>query len=116
MSVKDPNKIDGMGIDELRLLANEGDVGVGENALDTCTELRNYLHHTLTGFFEGGAMNVGLGGNATYIKTGASHVVALEDDNLQALLGSIFSGAVPTRARTDDDKISCCHLPFVYKW
>ena len=47
-------------------------------------------------------MNVGLSGYTPYIKAGASYLILFYDDNLQALLSGIFSGAVATRPRTDD--------------
>ena len=80
-----------------------------EDALDTCTELGNDNGHTFAGLSEGGAVDIGLRGDAAHIETSTTHVVALEDDDLQALLGGIFSGAVTAWPRADDDEISCCH-------
>ena len=54
-------------------------------------------------------MDIGLRGDAAYIQTGASHLRAFEDHDLQALFGGIFSGAVATRSRADNNEISCCH-------
>ena len=98
-----------MGIDERGLLTNEGNVGVREDALDTSTELGHNLCHTFTSLIESSRMDVGLRGDATHIETGAPYVVTLEDHNLQALFGGIFSGTVATRPRADDNQISCCH-------
>ena len=46
-------------------------------------------------------MDVGLRRDTTDVETCASDVVALEDHDLQPLLGGIFSGAVTSRPRTD---------------
>ena len=54
-------------------------------------------------------MDIGLRGDAAYIQTGASHLGAFEDHDLQTFFGSIFSGAVATRSCADNNKISCCH-------
>ena len=59
-------------------------------------------------------MDIGLGGNATHVETGATSLGALEDDDLQALLGGLFSGAVPTRARADDDEISLYRHEYLF--
>ena len=63
----------------------------------------------LSRLLKGLGMDVGLGGDTAYIKTGAAHLRALEDNDLQALLGSIFSGAVTAWPRADDDEISFFH-------
>ena len=55
-------------------------------------------------------MHIGLGGYAPHIEAGAAHVCTFEDNNLQSLLGSIFSGAVTTRSRTDDNQITLFHF------
>ena len=54
-------------------------------------------------------MDIGLCGDATYIQASASHLRVFEDHDLQALFGGIFSGAVATRSRADNNEISCCH-------
>jgi hypothetical protein len=48
-------------------------------------------------------MHIGLGGDTPHIETGAAHLSALEDNDLKALFGGIFSGAVATRPRADDN-------------
>jgi hypothetical protein len=98
-------------IHERGLFADEGDVGMREDALNACTELGNNLRHTLASLIECGAMDVSLRRNTPYVQTRTAYVVALEDRNLQALLGSIFSGAVTPRARTDDNEIRLTPLP-----
>jgi hypothetical protein len=94
---------------ERGFLTDEGDVGMREDTLDTSTELRHYLGHTLTGLLEGGTMDIGLRGDAADIETGASDVGTLEDDHLQALLGSIFRSTVAARSGTNDNEISFFH-------
>jgi hypothetical protein len=83
---------------ERGVLTDEGDVGVRKDALYPGTELGDNLSHTFTGLFEGLGMDVSLRGDTSDIETGASDVGALEDRDLQALLGGIFSSTVPTRA------------------
>ena len=80
-----------------------------EDALDTSTQLRYNGSHALTGLSKGGRVNVCLRGDATHIQTCSSHLASLVDDDLQTLFGSIFSGTVTARSRTDNDQISCCH-------
>ena len=101
--------IDGMRINEFTDLPYQRDVRMGEDGLDTLTELRDDLCHTRTGLIEGGGVNVGLRGDAADIETGASHLRALEDRDLQALFGGVFSGAVTAWPRADDDQISLSH-------
>jgi hypothetical protein len=84
-------------------------MGIREDALDSSAELRHDQRQALAGFLERTGMHIGLRGYAAYIKTRTTNVVALEDDDLQALLGGIFSGAVTTRARADDNQISFIH-------
>jgi hypothetical protein len=67
------------------------------------------LGHTFTGLLKGHGVDIGLGGDAAYIETGSTHVATLEDHDLQALFGSIFSGAVASGPRADDDKIKAIH-------
>ena len=50
-------------------------------------------------------MDIGLRGDTADIEAGASDIGVLEDDDLQALLGGIFSGAVTSWPRADDDQI-----------
>ena len=50
-------------------------------------------------------MDIGLRGDTADVETGASDIGVLEDDDLQALLGGIFSGAVTAWPRADDDQI-----------
>ena len=85
------------------LFADEGNIRVREDGFDTSTELGHDSGHTFASLSEGGAVDIGLRGDAAHIEAGAAHVVALEDDNLQTLLGGIFSGAVTPRPRADDD-------------
>ena len=95
-----------------------------EDSLNTSTELWNDSVHTFTGLLEGGAMDVGLGRNATYIQTGTPHFTLFYNDNLQPLFGSIFSGTVAARPRADDDYVSggtadhstIVHFAIVYRW
>ena len=94
---------------ERGLFADEGDVGMREDGFDTGTELGTDNGHTFAGLSKGGAVDIGLRWDAAYIETGAAHVVTLEDDDLQALLGGIFSGAVTSRPRTNNDQIRFRH-------
>ena len=80
-----------------------------EDALDTSTKLGNDGGHAFTSFRKGRTMDVCFRGNTAYIEAGTAHIVALENHHLQALLGSIFGSAISTRARTNDNEISCCH-------
>ena len=80
-----------------------------EDSLYAGAELGHNGSHALAGLGKSGRVNVGLGGDAAHVETRASNLSALEDNNLEALLGGIFSGAVPTRARTDDNQIRRCH-------
>ena len=98
-----------MSICKHALLTNQRDVGMQEYALNTLTKLGYDCSHTLTGFFKSSAMHIGLGRYTTYIQACTTHLRAFEDDHLQALLGSIFSGAVTTRARADDHQINFFH-------
>jgi hypothetical protein len=82
---------------------------VRKDALDAFAELGDDGGHTLAGLSESLGVDVGLGGNATYVEAGASHFASLENRDFKALLGGIFSGAVTAWARADDDEISCCH-------
>ena len=50
-----------------------------------------------------------LRGNATNVQTGPSDVLPFDNDNLQTLFRSIFSGAVSTWSSADDDEVSFCH-------
>ena len=102
-------RTDGVGIDKTGMAADEGDIGMRENGLNTGTELRDDCCHTLAGFGKGGTVDVGLCGNTADVQARAADVLTFEDGDLQALFGSIFSGAVATWPRTDDDEISCCH-------
>ena len=94
-----------MRINEFTDLPYQRDVRMGEDGLDTLTELRDDLCHTRTGLIEGSSVDVGLRGDAADIETGASHLRALEDRDLQTLFGGIFSGAVTTRASADNNQI-----------
>ena len=58
-------------------------------------------------------MNVGLRRYTTHIQTGSSHVVTFEDCDLQAVLGGIFSGAVTSRPRANDNYVCANHFSFV---
>ena len=84
----------GMGIDEGGGAADKGDVGVREDGLYTGTQLGHDLLHTLAGLGKGLGMDVGLGGYAAHVEAGAAHIAALEDHNLQSMLGSILGSAV----------------------
>ena len=92
-----------MGIDKRGFFTDEGDIRMSENTLHPTPQLRNDLSHPLTGFLEGGTMHVSLRGDAAHIEAGAAHLASLEDGDLQSLLSSIFSGAVTSRSRADDD-------------
>ena len=98
--------IDGVRINEFTDLSYQRDVGMRENGLYPTTQLRDDLGHAFAGLSEGGAMDVGLRGDAADIKTGASHLRALEDRDLQALFGGVFSGAVTAWPRADDDPVT----------
>ena len=107
-----------MTVNKRGLLADEGDVGVGENALDTCTELGHHLGHALTSFSESGRVDVGLRGDTADIETGASDVLALEDRDLQTLFRSIFSSAVATwnfGCSKSSGSHTCCAKPVPVK-
>ena len=97
--------IDGVRINEFTDLPYQRDVRMGEDGLDTLTELRDYLCHTRTGLIEGGGVNVGLRGDAADIETGASHLRAFENHDLQTLFGGVFSGTVSARASADYNQI-----------
>ena len=101
--------IDGVRINEFTDLSYQRDVGMRENGLYPTTQLRDDLGHAFVGLSESGAVDVGLRGDAAEIETGASHLRALEDRDLQALFGGVFSGAVTAWTRTDDDQISLSH-------
>ena len=98
-----------MTVNKLRFLADQGDVGMREDGLYTCTELGHYLRHAFTSLSESGRVDVSLGGDTAHVETCAAHLGALEDDYLETLLCGIFSGAVPTGARTDDNQIYFRH-------
>lgn len=86
---------------------DEGDIGMGKDGLDPLTELGDDLRHATAGLVEGGGVDIGLGGDAAHIEACAAHLASLEDRDLQTLSGGIFSGAVATRPRTDDNQICC---------
>ena len=98
-----------MSIHKHTFFTNQRDVWMREDALYPTPQLRHHLSHTLTSLIEGGSVDIGLRGDAAYIQTGASHLRAFKDHDLQALFGGIFSGAVATRSRADNNEISCCH-------
>ena len=100
-----------MGINESSSAPNQRDVRMREDALYPTTQLGNNGSHSFASLIESSGVNIGLGGNAAHIQTRTSHLSILEDGHLQALLGSIFSGAVTTRARADDEKIRLTPLP-----
>ena len=102
-----------MGFGEDAFLAHQRDVGVRQDALYTRTELGHHSGHTFTGLSERSRVDEGLRGDTAHIETSTSHLCALEDDDLQTLLGCVFSGAVTSRSSTDDNQISCCHYTFV---
>jgi hypothetical protein len=54
-------------------------------------------------------MDVGLGGYAAHVETGATNVSFLENNDLQALLGGIFSGAITAWACADNNQINFRH-------
>ena len=76
-----------MGIDKGSPLAYQRDTGVGENLLDTGTQLGNDRLLTLAGLVEGGTMDVGLRGDAAHVQACAANMVALEHDNRKTCLG-----------------------------
>ena len=86
--------------------ANQGDIGMGKDGLNTCTKLGYNLSHTFASLSKRGAVDIGLRGNATHVQTRATNVVGLENNDFQALLGGIFSSAVATRSCADDENIS----------
>ena len=94
---------------ELRLFADEGDVGVRKDAFYTLTELRYYGSHAFASFIESRTMDIGFRGDATHIQTRTSHVVAFENHDLEALLGGIFRSAIAPWASSDDNEISFIH-------
>jgi hypothetical protein len=51
-------------------------------------------------------VDIRLRGYAADIKAGAPYLTLFNDYHLQALLGRIFSNAVTTRARTDDEDVT----------
>ena len=104
-----------MSICKHALFTNQCDIWKRKNALNTLTKLGYNCCHTLTGFIKSGAMHVSLSWNTTHIKTCTTNLRALEDNNLQAFLGCIFSGAVTAWARADDNQISFVHSSTVYK-
>ena len=81
-----------------------------EDTLYPTTQLGHDLCHAFASLSKGGSMDVGLRRDTAYIEAGSSDLSALEDCNLQALFGSIFSGAVTTRPRTDDNQICGNHI------
>ena len=105
-----------MGIGKRSLFTNQRDVGMREDGLDAIPQLKHYLSHTFTSLSKSGCMDIGLRGYTADIKTGTAHLASLKDYDFQALLGGIFSGAVSSRSRADDNQISCCHSSFAYKW
>jgi len=54
-------------------------------------------------------MYVGLRRDAAHVETRASHMLSFEDYYLQTILRGIFSGAVATRASTNDYNITANH-------
>ena len=74
-----------------------------EDAFNTLTKLTNNCSHAFSGLSKSGAMHVGLGGDTTHIQAGTTNLGTFEDNHLQALLSGIFSGAVTTWARADDN-------------
>ena len=107
-----------MGIDELRLRALQRDARMREDGGDTLTELGNDLLRMTTGIGEGGLVDIALRGDATHIEARASQLATLEDDNLQALFGSIFCSAIAPRARTNHNQINFNHFQssILSKW
>ena len=87
-----------MGINKRGVLFHQGDIGVGEDALDPSTQLRDNLGLSLTGLSEGGAVHIGFRGDAPHIQTSATHLSTFEDNDLQSLLGSVFRSAITSWA------------------
>ena len=101
--------VNSMRINKHTFLAHQCDIRMSEDTLDTCAELWHDSCHTFTSLREGGAMYIGLCGDTTHIQACTANIVAFEDNYLQTLFGGIFSGAVTSRPRADDDEIRCCH-------
>ena len=92
------------------MLAQQRDVGMREDGLYTLAQLSNNSRHALASLSKGGAMHIGLGGYAPHIEAGAAHVCTFEDGDLQPLFGGIFSGAIASWPRTDDNQITRFHF------
>ena len=99
----------GVGIQKRSMPPEQGNAWSRQDALYPTSQLRHHLLLTLNGLSEGSTMHIGLGGYAAPVETGASHLLLFDDSHLQALLGSIFSGAVASRPRADNHQISLCH-------
>ena len=98
-----------MSICKHTLLTNQRDIGMRKDALNTLTKLTNNCCHAFASLGKGSTMHIGLGGDTTHIQAGATYLRTFEDNHLQALLSGIFSGAVTTWARADDNQINLRH-------
>ena len=98
-----------MSIDKDTLLTNKCDIRMREDSFYSTPQLRHHLRHPFTSLSKGSRVYIGLRWDATYIQTSTADLSSLEDNDLQPLLGGIFSGAVTTRARADDNQISFFH-------
>ena len=85
------------------MATEQRDVGMGKDGLYPTPQLGDDLLLTLESLAEGGAVNVGLGGYAATVEAGAADLVLLDNNYLQALTGGIFSGAVASGPRADDE-------------
>ena len=93
---------DSVGIHERGMSAQQGDSRMSEDGLDASPQLCHHLLLTLDGLGKRSTVNIGLGGYAAPVQAGAPHLVLLDNHHTQPLLGGIFSGAVATRPRADD--------------
>ena len=102
--------LDTMGIDKNSPLAHQCDIGMSQYRLYPTPQLSDHLRLTRHGLSKGSTVYVGLRGDAAPVQTCAAHVVVLEDDRLQAMLGSQFGGSIATGTRADDDKVCTNHI------
>ena len=92
-----------MGIGKDTFLAHQRDIGVRQNAFYTSTELGHHSGHAFASLSKRSRVDEGLRGDTAHIETSASYLCTLEYDDLQAVSGSVFSGAVTSRSRADDN-------------
>ena len=95
-----------MCIHEGGLATHQRDVGVGEDDLYALTQLGDDLAHALTSILEGGAVHIGLRGDAANIEAGAAYVTLFNDGDLQTVLGGMGRSLVAAGPCADDDDIT----------